>query len=148
MGAIQKLRDQGLIDFADAVIALGNGALADPSSAGRGVTTARVTVVRAARDAFNRLKNAPRGQIVNRSTLRRELETRVAALMEAAADLDDLSIQFDEDAAARRFTSAWKQARQIVDAGHGHGSEDDEEGADDPAGPGASGPAIPPPPQA
>ena len=51
----------------------------------------------------------------------RDLTTRIAALMEEIRDLDDLVIQFDGTEAGRRFISAWKQARNIIDAGHGPG---------------------------
>ncbi len=70
---------------------------------------------------FDGLKNQPRGNIVNRSTILREVETRVAALTETNADFDDLALQFDETEAGKQFIAAWKQAGTIVDAGHGHG---------------------------
>ena len=70
---------------------------------------------------FNNLKNQPRCKIVNRSTILREVETRVADLMEDMADLDDLALQFDGTEAGRQFIEAWKQAGLILDAGHGPG---------------------------
>ena len=68
---------------------------------------------------FDGLKNQPRGNIVNRSTIGREVETRVAGLMEDNADLDDLALQFDETEAGQQFIAAWKQAGIILDAGQG-----------------------------
>ena len=63
--------------------------------------------------------NTPRGQIVNRSTLLKEVETDTADLMVQLSDLDDLNLQFNGTDAGRRFIEAWKRARNIVDAGHG-----------------------------
>ena len=61
----------------------------------------------------------PRGQIVNRSTLLKEVETDVAQLLAQLADMDDLVLQFDDTEAGKRFHEAWKRARSIVDSGHG-----------------------------
>ena len=38
--------------------------------------------------------------------------------------IDDLVVQFDGTPAGRTFIAAWKQARMIVDGGHGPGEED------------------------
>jgi hypothetical protein len=64
--------------------------------------------------------NLPRGQIVNRSTLLKEVDTDTADLLEQVADLDDLVLQYDGTNAGKRFIEAWKRARIIVDAGGGH----------------------------
>lgn len=64
--------------------------------------------------------NAPRGEIVNRSALLREVETDIAALLDAVSDLDDLVLQFDGTDEGRLFIEAWKRARIIVDSGGGH----------------------------
>ncbi|HEY5233634.1 MAG TPA: hypothetical protein VIK35_08885 [Verrucomicrobiae bacterium] len=64
--------------------------------------------------------NTPRGQIVNKSALLREVETDVAALVQLATDMDDLALQFDGTDAGKRFIVAWKRARIIVDTGGGH----------------------------
>ena len=66
--------------------------------------------------------STPRGQIVNRSALLKEVETDVAALLETVTDLDDLGPQFDGSEAGQRFIEARKRARLIVDAGGGQGS--------------------------
>jgi hypothetical protein len=66
--------------------------------------------------------NTPRGQIVNRSALLREVETDTAALVAFVSDMDDLAVQFDGTEEGRRFIEAWKRARIIVDAGHGPGT--------------------------
>ena len=68
--------------------------------------------------------NLPRGEIVNRSALLREVDTDTAALVEDVSDMDDLAIQFDGTEAGRRFIEAWKRARIIVDTGGGHGGTD------------------------
>ena len=41
------------------------------------------------------MMNNPRGQIVNRSTLLKEVDTDTARLLEQVADMDDLVLQFD-----------------------------------------------------
>ena len=79
---------------------------------GRGVT--------AALTAFAGVMNNPRGQIVNRSTLLKEVDTDIAALVQLATDMDDLALQFDGTDAGKRFIEAWKRARNIVDTGGGH----------------------------
>ena len=66
--------------------------------------------------------STPRGQIVNRSTLLKEVETDVAALVQKMSDMDDLVLQFDGAAAGQRFIEAWKRARIIVDSGGGGGA--------------------------
>ena len=74
--------------------------------------------------AFNALLNAPRSQIANRSALIRDVETRVAALVAHVEALDNLVLQFDGTPAGLAFIAAWKQARIIVDGGHGPGDEE------------------------
>ena len=70
--------------------------------------------------AFGKVMNTPRGQIVNKSALLREVETDTAALVQLATDMDDLALQFDGTDAGKRFIEAWKRARIIVDTGGGH----------------------------
>ena len=67
--------------------------------------------------------SSPRGQIVNRSTLLKEVETDAADLLDQLSDLDDLVLQFDGTDAGQRFMAAWKHARSIYDAGHGPGQD-------------------------
>jgi hypothetical protein len=62
------------------------------------------------------------------------VETRVAGLVARAEELDDLVVQFDGSAAGRAFGAAWKQARLIVDAGHGPGEEPAPGGSTPPPG--------------
>ena len=95
---------------------------ANPAAAGRGVTAARITTLTAAIAAFGKVMNTPRGQIVNKSALLREVETDTAALVQLATDTDDLALQFDGTDAGKRFIEAWKRARNIVDTGGGHSS--------------------------
>ena len=84
------------------------------------MTPARITTLTNAINAFTAVMNLPRGQIVNRSTLLKEVDTDTASLMQQAADLDDLVQQFDSTDAGKRFIEAWKRARIIVDIGGGH----------------------------
>ena len=83
---------------------------------------ARIATLTAAIAAFGKVMNTPRGQIVNKSALLREVETDTAALVQLATDMDDLALQFDGTDAGKRFIEAWKRARIIVDSGGGHGN--------------------------
>ena len=107
---IVRLRKQVLLDKATAILTLASAAVSDPAAAGRGVTAARIATLTAAIAAFGKVMNTPRGEIVNKSALLREVET----------DMDDLALQFDGTDAGKRFIQAWKQARIIVDTGGGH----------------------------
>ncbi len=115
----QKLRDQELVARCMTVRDIAASVTAEPGAVGRGVTPARITALTNAITAYSGLINAPRGKIVNRTALIRELETRTAALVDSLEDLDDLVVQFDGTDAGRLFNVAWNQARVIVDAGQG-----------------------------
>jgi len=119
---IVQLRNQGLLDRATAIRDLATATQSEPGATGRGVTAARIATLTAAITGFARVMNNPRGQIVNRSTLLKEVDTDTADLMEQVADLDDLVLQFDGTEAGKRFIEAWKRARIIVDSGGGHAS--------------------------
>ena len=119
---IVRLRKQVLLDKATAILNLANAAVTDPAAAGRGVTAARIATLNSAITAFSGVMNMPRGQIVNKSALLREVETDVAALVQLVTDMDDLALQFDGTDAGHRFNEAWKRARIIVDSGGGHGN--------------------------
>jgi len=122
--ALVLLRNRDLVAKATEIHDLGAAAQGEPGAAGRGVTAARVAEVGAAISAFAAMMNNPRGQIVNRSTLLKEVETDTAGLLEQVNDLDDLVLQFDGTPEGRRFVEAWKRARIIVDVGCGHGGSD------------------------
>jgi hypothetical protein len=117
---IVKLRQQNLLDKTTAIRDLAAATVAEPNAAGRGVNAARITTLTNAITAFTGVMNNPRGQIVNRSTLLKEVDTDTAKLLEQVADLDDLVLQFDGTDAGKRFIEAWKRARMIVDIGGGH----------------------------
>lgn len=103
------------------VLLFGNALLPDHTAPHR-YTAAPVTPLAGAIALFETLKNQSRGNIVNRSTLLREVETRIAGLKEDNDDLDDLALQFDETETGRQFIAAWNQAGIIVDAGRGPGT--------------------------
>lgn len=115
-----KLRTQDLVTQTLALRDLAQQAVTEPDAAKRGLTPTRVATLTAAIEAYRPLMNAPRGQIVNRSALGKEIESDTAALLDLVQDLDDLVLQFDTSTPARRFQEAWKRARIIVDAGTGH----------------------------
>jgi hypothetical protein len=117
---IVRLRNQDLLDQSTAIRDLGTATVAEPDAAGRGVTAARVAGLTAAIGGFKTVMNSPRGQIVNRSTLKKEVATDVAALVSDVTDMDDLVVQFDGTDAGKRFIEAWKSARNIVISGGGH----------------------------
>ena len=129
----QKLRDRDLVDQATAVRDIAFAATAEPGAADRGVTPARIATLTAALESFSAILTKPRGQIVNRATLLREVTTDTAVLLEDLRDLDDLIIQYNTTEPGRRFIQAWQNARIIVDAGHGHSTEDDETPSPTPA---------------
>ena len=122
--ALVRLRDQALVTTTTLIRNLADVARTETGALGRGVTQARVTALTNAINAFSGLLNAPRGQIANRSGLIRDIETRVAGLVAKVEALDDLVIQFDGTPAGLAFIAAWKQARIIVDFGHGPGEEE------------------------
>ena len=126
LGYYQKLRDQALIAAATDLIAIGTTASSETGAGKRGVTPALIADLQAALDKFSGIDAAPRSGIVNRSTLLKDLDAKVAALMEKLDDLDDLVIQYDGTAAGRHFIAAWRQARLIVDSGHGPAADDDD----------------------
>ena len=101
---------------------LATAAVSEAGAAGRGVTAARVAALTAAITGFSNVMSTPRGQIVNRSALLKEVETDVAALLEKVSDMDDLVVQFDGSDVGKRFIEAWKRARIIVDSGGGGGT--------------------------
>jgi hypothetical protein len=117
---IVQLRQQDLLDKTTAIRDLASATVTEPNAAGRGVTPARITTLTNAINAFTGVMNLPRGQIVNRSTLLKEVDTDTADLLEQVADMDDLVLQFDGTDAGKRFIEAWKRARIIVDTGGGH----------------------------
>jgi hypothetical protein len=119
---IMKLRTQDLVNKATAIRDLGTAAVSQTGAAGRGVTAARVAALTAAITSFTNVMSSPRGQIVNRSALLKEVETDAAALVEFVNDMDDLALQFDGTETGRRFIEAWKRARIIVDSGTGRGN--------------------------
>ena len=47
---------------------------------------------------------------------------RCGGLIARVEDLDDLVLQFDTTPEGLAFITAWKQARIIIDAGHGPGT--------------------------
>ena len=112
---------QELVNKTTSIRDLGTAAVSEAGAAGRGVTAARVAALTAAITGFSTVMSTPRGQIVNRSALLKEVETDVAALLEKVSDMDDLVVQFDGGDAGKRFIEAWKRARIIVDSGGGQG---------------------------
>lgn len=117
---IVQLRNQDLVDKTTAIRDLATAAQSETGAAGRGVTPARIATLSTAITAFSKVMNNPRGQIVNRSTLLKEVDTDTADLLEQLNDLDDLVLQFDGTDGGKRFIEAWKHARTIVDSGGGH----------------------------
>jgi hypothetical protein len=114
---IVRLRDRQLVDQSTSIRDIAAIAASEVGAAGRGVTAARVATLSAAITAFDELLNHPRSQIVNRSTLLKEVETDTAALLSDLRDLDDLILQLEDSESSSRFITAWKKARNIVDAG-------------------------------
>lgn len=118
---IVKLRNQDLVAKTTEIRDLAAAAVSETDAAKRGVTAVRIATLSTAITSFSAVMNTPRGQIVNRSTLLKEVETDTADLLEDLAELDDLVLQFDSTDAGKRFIEAWKRVRAIVDSGHGPG---------------------------
>jgi hypothetical protein len=112
---IMKLRENDLVTKATAIRDLAAAVQFETDAGKRGVSALRVATLSAAISAFKTAMATPRGQIVNRSTLLKEIETDAAALMEQVSDLDDLVLQFDGTEQGERFVEAWKRARMIID---------------------------------
>jgi hypothetical protein len=117
-----RLTGQELIAKGTEIRDLGTATVALAGATDRGVTTDRITAVTNAIGAYAKLLNVPRNEIVDRSTLIKEVETDTAGLLVQLADLDDLVLQFDGTSLGQRFIAAWHNARTIVDAGHGPGT--------------------------
>ncbi|MCX6854938.1 MAG: hypothetical protein NTV80_08540 [Verrucomicrobia bacterium] len=118
-----KLRTQELVNHTTAIRDFAQAAVAEPDAAKRGITPARLATLSSAIAGYTKVMNAPRGQIINRNTLIKEVETDTAALLESIHDLDDLVLQFDTTPTGHRFLEAWKRARIIVDVGGGQGGQ-------------------------
>lgn len=121
---VVKLREQVLRTFALTVKGLATEAATHANAVKRGITAARIAELTAAIAEFDEQFGRPRQKLATRGVLRRNLETHVAGLMAAVEDLDDLVIQFSGTEAGDRFVGAWKNARKIVDAGHGPKADD------------------------
>jgi hypothetical protein len=116
--AIVKLRNQDLADTSTKIRDIGLSVQTQDGAADRGIPTTVATLTDKIA-AFKALMNLPRGQIVDRSTLLKEVATDVAALLEQLNALDDLVEQFAATDLGVRFIIAWKHARAIVDTSHG-----------------------------
>jgi hypothetical protein len=109
------LRENDLVPMAIVIRDIGAAAQAEPSAGDNGVSPANVGALTAAIDVFQTLIAVPRGRIVYRMTMLKEIETDIIALVALVRDLDDLVLQFHGSAAGRGFIEAWKNARTVVD---------------------------------
>ncbi len=132
---IGRLRDQKLLARATEIRDTSTATKDQIGVAGHGVTPERIAALTTTPDAFAAVMNVPRGQIVSRSTLARELETDIAALVESVRHLDDLVIQFDQTPAGEHLIEAWRRSRIVIDRGGSNG---------DPAKPSAGTPRVSP----
>jgi len=112
---IVRLRENDLVSKTTAIRDIAAAVLTERGASSHGVTVERTEALASAIGTFKTAMAMPRGQIVNRATVLRELETDTAALMEQLSDLDDLVLQFDGSPAGERFIAAWKRARTIID---------------------------------
>ena len=121
--ALQRLRDQDLLATTRDILAAAQAKSTETDAAKRGITAAAITALSDAINDYAPVMNAPRSTIVSRAALLRELTTQVAACLEQARSIDDLVIQLTGEGAPE-FIAGWKQARQVVDAGHGPGEDE------------------------
>ena len=117
--AIQRLTNQEIVARATEIRDLASTAQSESGATDRGLTAERIAGLTTAINNYQNVMSKPRGQIVNRGTLLKELETDAADLLDQLHDLDDLVLQFDGTDAGQRFSEAWRRARSIVDVGHG-----------------------------
>lgn len=117
--SIVHLRGQTLLTTCTSIRDIATACLAEPNAANRGITAPRITALNSAIGTFSGFLNAPRAAIATRATLIREVETRIAGLVTQVELLDDLVVQFDATPEGRALIAAWKQARIIMDLGHG-----------------------------
>ena len=114
-----RMRDQQLKTTTELIRDLANVARDESGAGGRGITAARILTLNGAIAAYAGVISAPRGQILTRATLKRELEVRVAAVIERLRDMDDIVLQYDETEAGRSFIAQWQTARIVIELGHG-----------------------------
>ena len=100
---IVQLTGQPLVAKAVEIRDIAAAAQSEQGAAGRGLTADRISALNAAIDKYQNVMNKPRGQIVNRSTLLKEIETSAADLVEQLHDLDDLILQFGGTDAGKQF---------------------------------------------
>jgi len=110
-----SLRENDLVPKAIVIRDIGAAVQAEPSAGDNGVTPANIEALTTAINVFQTLITIPRGKIVNRMTLLKEVSTDIVALVALVRDLDDLVLQFGGTAAGRSFIEAWKNARRIID---------------------------------
>jgi len=121
--ALQRLRDQDLLSTTRDIRDAAQTKSTETDAAKRGITTAAITALTTAINAYAGVINAPRSTTVSRAALLRELTTQVAACVDHLRSMDDLVIQLTGEGAPE-FIAGWKQARQVVDAGHGPGTDE------------------------
>jgi len=126
---IGRVRSQHLLVRANAIREIGAAVVGQPGAEGLGITSELIDSLGSAIANFAAVLGAPRSQIVNRATLLREVEDDVAALIGTLEDLDDLVVQFARTPEGRRFVSAWRRARMIVDLGGGGAAQPEETSA-------------------
>jgi hypothetical protein len=103
-------RLQNQLNQAIAIRDIGVATVHEPKADDRRFVTAeRVAALTAAIATLSELTSVPRGQVVNRGALLRDVETDVAALIDHLSDMDDLVVQFTSDG-GNRFIDAWKRA--------------------------------------
>ncbi len=120
---IRGLRQQLLITTTRIIRDCGTLALTHADATAHGITTAKVTALTVAIDAFDALLAAPRTMIGDRSVFVRELVTDLAGCTAQLEMMDDLILAFAGTPAGDHFIAAWNQARIIVDAGGGPGED-------------------------
>lgn len=110
-----RLRENDLVPNAILIRDIGAEAQTEPSAGDNGITAARVNALTAAIEVFQAIITTPRGKIVGRKTLLKEVETDMVGLLVLLHDLDDLVLQFNEADLGRSFVAAWRSARMVID---------------------------------
>lgn len=112
---IVRLRENDLVAKTVLIRDIAAVAMNEPTAGDNGITAQRVETLSATIQAFETVLAQPRGKIVSRKTLLKELDTDMAAILSKLRDLDDLVLQFSETPAGCSFIEAWHNARIVID---------------------------------
>ncbi len=123
----RRLRDEILLNQARLLATdashLARGTTA-AAAAGYGITPAAIAKLTKEADDYEELITAPVNAIGERSTLTAGLLPKSREIAELLDQMDDLAIQFQGTPRGDAFVATWLASGQIIDRGHGPGTDD------------------------